>query len=138
MPVTEANIGQIVKFTSRHPNDGVTYQGTVRSITDYAIAKRFSGDTDLTAYRGAVAQVVPDINPLEELSYFIIELNTDSDTPVTRVFANEFIDGAVSVIDDSVTIDIRIWGVPSTAGPTILTILQNAGYGRAKVLATTE
>lgn len=139
MAVTEAHIGKEIRFTSRHPTDSVVYQGIVRSIADYEIARRFSGDVDLTAYRGAVAQVDSDLDPLEDLSYFIIDLNADSpEARVTRVFANEFIDGAITVIDSSTTIDIRIWGVPGTEGTKILEVLRNAGYGRSRILSTTE
>lgn len=128
--VTEAMIGTKVTFTSLNPNDAVVWNGTVLGLVTYAVAKSYG---DMVSYRGAVLQADPTIDVVEDLHYFIIQLDEVEGQP-QMVFASEFITpGSLAALNLRETVNIAVSDFAANNHNDILDILRAAGYTSCRI-----
>ena len=133
--VTEAMINTKISFLSKNETDDVVWTGTVLGLVTYKIAKTYG---DVVSYRAAVAQVDELIPAVEELSYFIIQLDDVEGTP-SKIFASEFIsEGSLEAIDQQVTVLIELRDLATNTHTDVLTILRANGYRGCRIISVSS
>lgn len=133
--VTEAMIGTLVKFTSKNETDDVVWTGTVLGLVTYKIARTYG---DVVSYRAAVVQVDDAVPAVEDLSYFLIQLDDVEGKPV-MVFASEFIEtGSLESVNQRVTVLLEVYDLADNTHTDILTVLRANGYRGARILSVSQ
>ena len=121
-----ATDGSNISFRSKNPNDTVVWKGVLESRGTY---RSILGLENPAPYNQAVRQSDPSV-PSDEtlLSYFTITVDNDSSIPVTKVFADEWIQpGSLNEIalGNKVTLQVDD---PLNNTQAILSLLASAGY----------
>ena len=118
--------GTVITFRSKNANDTVGWRGTLESIGTY---RSIIGHGNPAAYNEAVRQsdsTVP--SDLTSLTYFLITVDNDANSPTMQLFANEWIEpGSLHQIALGNQVTIKI-DDPNNNTQAILSLLANAGY----------
>lgn len=125
--VTDALVGTRIRFQSKNDKDSVSWRGIVIGVGKYALARAYGNHVP---YHEAVKKNDPDVGALEDLTFFIIQLD---DSPIdgitTRAFANDWIlPGSFEAIDERVRVVVEIYDLPTNNHNNIRTVLEAAGY----------
>ena len=124
--------GDTILFRSKNTIDNVQWTCKINGICQYSVVRNMS--TDLLPYYQAVKQVVPIMEPLENLTYFILEYYQDGKTS-TMILAKEWIEPtSVSLISINSYIDFRIFDIDTSDITTVLNLLKANGFTKCKNL----
>jgi hypothetical protein len=125
--VDEININNMVKFNTLHTDDETIWKGKVVGRITYDIARSYN---HVLSYYMDIKKNNPNIGNMEELNYFLIELDNDNTNETTyRVFAEEWIvPGSLILIDTLSKREIRIFGITDTEFNDIVESIQIRGY----------
>jgi len=129
--------GQRIQFKTLNDSDNNTYIGTITGLVGYPLARTYM---DLLPYSQAVLKSNPQIPPLEELIFLVLAVLENSTQPSTfLVFALDWIDTpTLSIIEDTSSFDIRVYGAPATEADTIVQLLRSAGYTVQQLVSTSS
>ena len=129
--IRSLEMGTDISFTTKHTADGNTYQGTLIGFGNYSVVRSLM---DILPYYQGVKKAVPDLAPMTELEYFIIEyLQEDivdgSKSTKTFVCAFDWVESSsVTVISLREHFDIRIYNRPASEAAKVVELLQSHGY----------
>lgn len=123
--------GRTISFQSINPNDEIVWKGTVIGSDMNHKAAGLHGE-DIEAYYQSVKRMKPDIGDIEDLNFFLIELEKESNpTNISRirVFAKEYITtGSLIVYDIASKKQITIWEITDKALNDIIKEIELRGY----------
>lgn len=117
-------LGTIVKFKTKNPQDPQLWQGTIIAFGNYAIARAY---TDVAAYHQQVLVAEPALDPIEELDFIVIECS-DADQTV-RAFAVDWITVVtLAIVDTSNDATIKVYNVTTEQALVLKQLIQDQGF----------
>ena len=124
-------IGTTVSFQTVHKHDNNIYEGTIVGTGSYNVVKSIM---DILPYYQGVKQSLPDMEPMTNLNYFILEYFQESVGSRLFVCAYDWVkEGTVKPIYTDKYFDIRIYNEDEeTQLPNILSLLQAHNYNCSK------
>lgn len=126
MPIIDLNtlaVGDTISFSSINPNDNVLWQGTIIGICGWAVVEHMQ--SDLLPYYRAVKKVLPEMDILDNLKFFVIRYS-QGEKSGKLVMAQDWIEpSSVQKIDINQIFDIRIYDLPKDQIQTILDLLKS-------------
>ena len=115
---------QTISFKTWDPNDGVTWVGKILGIGSYTL---MSGQADLMPTYRAIKKVRPTMDPIDKLSYLMLQI-TQGDKTARKVVAKEWLQqDSVQIINTATYFDVRIYDLDSSQEQTVLDLLSSHG-----------
>ena len=123
--INSIEIGTQISFKTINPTDNNVYEGTVVGFGTYSVAKN---SMDILPYYQAVKKGQPNMAPIDQLQYFILEYLQEGSVGIF-VCAKEWVErSTLQIISLQEYFDIRIYNRPQSEVTTVLTLLQSHGY----------
>ena len=123
--ISSLSIGTQVSFKTLHPSDNNLYEGTIVGRGQYSVVKSLM---DILPYYQMVKKAKPDMAPMEELDYFILEYSQEG-LATNFVCANDWVNTtSVKIIQLDQYFDIRVYNRPTSEIDTVLGLLGSHGY----------
>lgn len=129
--INSLQLNQQISFKTQHMSDNTVYEGIIVGFYTYDVAKTYY---DLVPYYQVVKKSLPNIAPIETLTYFMLQY-TQGDKKAIFVCAKEWVLlSSLKIIELNQKFDIRIYNQPETEVQTILELLQSHGYSCTRVI----
>lgn len=113
-------IGNTISFIPKYTGAVLTI-GKVAGILSYDVAKTLG---DIVAVHAAVKQADPTVGDVADQEFFALVIDGK-----TSVFADAWItSGSLSVVNEAVYTDLRVYGVDSNTLSTLKAYMQTGGY----------
>lgn len=129
-------MGTQIAFRTYHTADSNLYEGVIVGRGSYSIVNPLM---DILPYYKGVQKAIPDLKPMTELEYFIIEYSQTDITDGSRstklfVCAYDWVNlSDTKIISLKEHFDIRIYNRPSSEAAKIIQLLQSHGYTCNKI-----
>lgn len=124
----EFDVGSVIKFSTKNPNDSRVWKGTVIGIGNYQFA---SGITDLITYYEEILSslgTTETISKLNTATFIVIKKETNTGIVTDAVAVDWIVPSSFSVVASTASYTIQVYTHTGETVDTVLSILRDNGF----------